>query len=679
MLSSRVLGLVLLAVLSAAAPGFPATAPALPTWPQSFELANGEHASFLIPVLSTGEITVTVGWRGAPLSVALRDSQNAVVTALPAQSTAPLALRYAVTQADLARGPIWRIVLEAPPGPLQLAVDQKSRLPAVRGTIEATYPDFDTTAGTQALAGLRQQQLVGASAFELKRRQLEQAASASTVRALEVSQAQRQAYLATQRSQILARYSASASTRGIGPAITARSLELASQWPSIVSLAPSNGSPGDVLSVRCVSLADAEKASVVFTFGTSTITAERAAPPVTNTQTLEVTLSVRVPKSPVSYAATANIGLTVVDSARTPALTSQPVTFAYDPFPAPIINTLDPPIVTASGSLNVRGARFQPGDQVHFILPGMGDMVSPSTTYSAETLLVARVPPFYTSDALTGQVYVVNRGGKQSGPIAIVTEANQTAVSSVYPQQASPWEDIVLSGKLLGNVSSVTYTVRPRSQQSPGTAYIADSLYSSSPKSLSIIQKSDSALVLRVAPPEGFSGPLLIDLALNGTGRAVTVPFTVTPEYIDVAYLVTCESASFDKKEGADRWITRPPQKYPEWAWLDGYHTNSFMVGHRGDDYYTSAPWQLARKYNWSFVGAEVRDDGIFAGARLNSAGVTSGALPVLSDYIWVSAHWYVDTVWGSAGVFYDVKVTLRGPRGVPMVTHLDGVQVVIP
>ena len=120
---------------------------------------------------------------------------------------------------------------------------------------------------------------------------------------------------------------------------------------------------------------------------------------------------------------------------------------------------------------------------------------------------------------------MVGPGAKQSGPISFVTEINQSAVTSVYPTQASSWESVLLTGKLLGNVSKVTYTVRPGSQQPPGTAYLADSLYDTSqPKTFEIIQKSDSALLVRVPNIEGFSGPMLIDISVAGSGKTVTFP-----------------------------------------------------------------------------------------------------------------------------------------------------------
>jgi len=331
--------------------------------------------------------------------------------------------------------------------------------------------------------------------------------------------------------------------------------------------------------------------------------------------------------------------------------------------------SLDPAILAANGTVVIRGGRFQQGDVARLVLPGLGDVAAKATTFLAEDRLRATVPEFFTSEPATGTLYVKNLGNRSSGPISFVTTANQSAVNSVYPAQAAPWEHVTLSGALLGKVREVAIVVRPRAQQS-GVAYLADKLYTA-PLKMTVVQSSDNALLLRVPTMDGFSGPLLVDLSIAGLGKPVTVPFTVTPEYVNVHYRLPCTKNTFQKKEAGDTFLSDSTLRSPYWLAVN--HDNNFWGGHRTDESFYSDPWLLAKNNNWSFVSADLPEIwAIFAGARLTDSGVTP------DGKIYVSVHSYVDTMPAGASVLYFVKVVLRGPRGVPMV-YTAGGQTTIP
>ncbi len=691
---SRIRALILGIAMLAAATGplraaVAPTGPTLPKWPQTFALGNGQQVNYLVPVFSAGRVVVKVEWTGSPLSLTLKDPKGSVVATVPPKA-APIAFEYLVTDADLARGPFWQFTLAPPPQPVTLSPDKKSVVVTVKGSVTAAYPEFDAVKARDTLLTLQTRQDAAFSAMKQKNVQLAQSAPSVAGKAVIVPRPERESFLISQQAKALTTYKAVVASPGAATisatgAVAAikpggrKITPLATAAPSITSVAPTNGSPGDVVTLKCASITDPARITVVFAFSTGTVVAEQVAPPVVDSTTYETAFKVKVPKSPVDYPATTNIPLTLVD--QSPNVSSAPATCAYDPFPAPVISAVDPAVVRANGVLNVRGDRFQAGDQAHFVIPGLGDVVSPNTTFSSATLLVAKVPQFHAGEALDGQVYVVNRGGKSSGRAAFVTEINQASVTSTYPTQATPGEDIVLSGRLLGSVTGVTYTVRPRNQQPAGTVYIADALYGATPQSLQIIQKSDAALVVRVAPHGGFSGPLLIDLSINGSGLPLKVPFTVNPDYINVSYRVPCESTTFQAQETGDHWVTKPELKYPASAWIWAMRESGFMNGHWGTDFYCSLPWHLATKYNWTFVDAEFSEGGLWSNAVLGGSGVTTTAVPgLLSDVLWVSVNWSCDTIWmGQSAVMYNASINLRGPAGVPLVIHNDGVQVVLP
>jgi hypothetical protein len=84
----------------------------LPTWPQSFELADRRPAGFGFAVTQPGPIVVEVETRGAPVVVALKGAR-----VLEKAGTGRVQLEYVVTPQDILQSPYWsvRIALQNAP------------------------------------------------------------------------------------------------------------------------------------------------------------------------------------------------------------------------------------------------------------------------------------------------------------------------------------------------------------------------------------------------------------------------------------------------------------------------------------------------------------------------------------------------------------------------------------
>ena len=217
------------------------------------------------------------------------------------------------------------------------------------------------------MAARQQQQAGNQAALTAK---FQEQAKSGTPPASVVPNPQRPAQLAAQEKMMRARFAAVPVTRpAVSSGIKPRPITPTQFVPTIESIAPSNGSTGDVVTVTALFLTDPGQTDVMFNFGKSSVVAERAAPPVINNQTGEVGLSVKTPKTTDTLSGTTKINVTLVDRTRNPYYISQPADFQFDPFPAPTITSVDPFIVASNGIVNVHGARFQNGDVVHFVFP----------------------------------------------------------------------------------------------------------------------------------------------------------------------------------------------------------------------------------------------------------------------------------------------------------------------
>lgn len=682
MLYSRYFRIVWIIVALLSLPALAVAAPSLPLWPQSFALANGDKSSFVVPVTAGGAITATITWQGAPLTLSITDGQGKVVATAPGRYAPNAVLEYRVSPQDLASGPLWTVTLSTAEGPNQVSAVDKTLIPTAKGSLTVSYPPVNQVVVSQVLNSARQQQLNNDASLKA---QFDTRTKAVVAAQITLSNAlpPRPAGLAFQEQSSLAKF------RQISAVAALNKPPLTPIVPSIKLITPSNACPGDMVKVTAVGMNDPGQVDTVFRFANATMVAERAANPAVNNQTGEVLLTVKVPKTTMTMNGPTAISVVLVDRSRNPYYTTNPANFQYDPYPVPSVLSVSPAALISNGLTSVNGMRFQSGAVAHFIIPGLGDMASTSTVVRSESLLETRAPIFTAVTPLNGSLYVVGPGGKTSAPIAFVTEINQSSVNMVYPTQAAPWETITLSGTMLGNVQQVTYTVKPRNQQPAGTAYVANNLYTpGTTRTFEIIQKSDTALMLRVPPVQGFSGPLSVELSMTGKGKPFSVPFSINPSYTTAQYLVPCTNMYFNRNESADRVETgdiRAP------LWLVGVRNSNLFFGHKGDDVFWSTPWRVAQEYNWTFGEATVDVLAMRAGARLNNAGIYPVSMPGLpAGTMWVSVHWWADIfpVGCTGTVYYYVTASLKGPSGVPMMINTtaakqglmpDGNTIIIP
>jgi hypothetical protein len=280
-------------------------------------------------------------------------------------------------------------------------------------------------------------------------------------------------------------------------------------------------------------------------------------------------------------------------------------------------------------------------------------------------------------------VYVLNRGGRRSGPIRITTVASQASVSGVFPHEPRPGELVLLSGKALGAVKSVTLALLPRSEQPASTRYVADALLAESPQPLSIGQRAENALTVKLPVLGGFSGPIKAALTIAGTGKAVVVPITIRPEIVQVSYRLAPTVAHL-QKAGEDQ-VTTADQKLPAPWWVAVSHEPSGWGSAGGDDVFTLAPRRIATELGWKHVTTDLQVWSPAAQAALVQGAVldprTGKPVPVGFDAatgeLTVAVHWSTDLVPGGpvplGAVAYRLAAKFAGPRGVPLLVNAEG------
>jgi hypothetical protein len=106
-----------------------------PTWPQQFQVFQGESASFGFGVTQPGQITISVAAQGVPVTVAL---SGPLAQPLQRSGTGSLLISYSATSADVQKSALWvvRIVsANAIPAPI-------SGLPGMvaSGTVAVQHP-----------------------------------------------------------------------------------------------------------------------------------------------------------------------------------------------------------------------------------------------------------------------------------------------------------------------------------------------------------------------------------------------------------------------------------------------------------------------------------------------------------------------------------------------------------
>lgn len=191
-----------------------------PAWPQSFEIAGKESASFGFAVTQPGSVVVDVQWNGPPLKVELIGPNRAVQS-----GQGRLTLNFVVTPADVQRGVFWGI---------NMALQTPDRATA-KGELTVRHPAVDQAvmnAAVEALesreaAAQKQRSLRGSDDSKL-RPQVDKAFNARKVQ-LEQQQSQTRAIafenLRPLAVQAQTRMTQSVSSRAVPPSDTGIPLE----------------------------------------------------------------------------------------------------------------------------------------------------------------------------------------------------------------------------------------------------------------------------------------------------------------------------------------------------------------------------------------------------------------------------------------------------------------------
>ncbi len=636
----------------------PRNSTGLPTWPREFSMGLGEHVSYGIPVTQAGAVSLRANWKGVPLSLVLRDQQGKELARIDAAPGPTAALNYQATVADIRRGPIWTATLDTPqgtskPGAMkQAAGPLPPLLPVAAGSFTASYPLVDEAT-------------VEASLPQLKRQHADHFATLVDTRKIGQPptaigpEADRQKKVEALDQALRTKWSA-ASGNGIAkPGVGYAKVDTT---PTILSISPANGSPSDLVSIESLfvppSYAGVE---AEFRFGNQMVRANQDGNPVANPANNVTTFKFRVPKAPLALSDTMQVNVNLITLNVAPQIRTQSVPFQFDPYPAPAITSVIPDKPTSRSLIYINGARFQPDDKVILMRPGQAEAPFTDIAVPHAAQIRARIPDYAASEAIGAHVVVVNRTGKRSA-YPITLQANQSFAAGLDRAQGEPGEPLLITGKLLKN-AKVTLAARPRDQQTAGATYIAESPYYGDRRNigLAVEQTGDEALLVRLPPTlDGFSGPMLVDITISGSGKPVTLPFTLKPLYGRIYFRVGSIDDQFDRQEADDVWvnITRDPNYKNSNAWLSAKHSAGFFIGHRGDDTFTSNDMQVTTEYNWSFDRAEVTSFAQDASSHMTHAGLTADNRPT------VSVHWYADASWNF--VMYFPAIILRGPKGVP-------------
>ncbi len=112
-----------------------AQAPKEPSWPQQFQVLQGENASFGFVVSQPGPISVSVNVQGAPVSVEL---SGPIAQPMRKSGTGSINITIAATAADVQKSAIWLVRIS----PVNLAQPAPNHAPqaVASGTITVQHP-----------------------------------------------------------------------------------------------------------------------------------------------------------------------------------------------------------------------------------------------------------------------------------------------------------------------------------------------------------------------------------------------------------------------------------------------------------------------------------------------------------------------------------------------------------
>lgn len=665
-MNTRILKLVsLLMLLGLVLPAFAAdnAQQILPTWPQAFSLTYSDHKTFAIPVTQAGDITVTVNWEGLPVSIALKDLSGKQITALPAQNAPSAKLTYHVAAADLARGPVWFIVLTGPAGKSVVDAQTGASNVVSKGTLSATYPDVQMDKLQSAVTALQTRR---ASQLSTRRQSMSHTTAAVqgalTPRPQDILPAdpKRAVRLATLIQSLRARITPQ--TNSMTGAANKRNIKQLSTDPTIYSVTPANGYPGDSVIVNAVCVSQsADNNMIRFVFNNTTTTDVKPSYAYSNSDGT-VGFSVKLPPLPSGIGAVTSTGVELAANDHQPPFVTPPTSFRLDAVPIPSIISVTPNLLyqTSGSILTIKGNHLLSDTKVHYIMPNGSDVPAlPGGKVSGDQM-TAIGPSLTTTEPATVQVYLVNRDGKAGSPVPITMATNSFRVASTDRGEGEPGEAVLITGK---GFDQPSVSFRPLS-----SAQISPDVRSSIGASWKISTKTDTQ-ILAVIPDslKGFSDTVPGVIEVYDHGFVVSTPFNMKPMYVVVplwpepcSWKIFDTSTTWDDYELLNTDYPDSTGKY-QYEWIRGAHEASFLWGHSGTDAFSTS---CVLVNNWTVDHAEVVDESLdSAGAYLDKVGINGiSRVPT----VWV--RWWADAPLCVAG--YRVTIFIRGPAGTDYEWH---------
>jgi hypothetical protein len=681
----------------------------LPKWPQKFALAVGQSTSFGFPITRAGNVVVKLHWTGAPLNVSLTDVEDTVKVPAAKYSPPDARITFAVSAADVPKDGALFITVAAPlamPSGLRTAPP-----PVATGTIAVTAPHPDLAVLQPKLKALvqRRQDAIDAArrnpprphnpppqslaAFNIARENHIAEMTKSLLAQLNTRAAAATAVLHTVALAVTRNATRSVGTRNLVWAPVVRNaaklppgtikppkitLEPGVKYdkPTILTVTPAHGSPGDEVIIKAGGLApDPAQTAVLFTLQPATgAAAALVAPSAIISLTPagdEVNITVAVPSASGTLIDYSDGSLVLKDAG---GATSTPAKFHFVPILIPTISKVRPAgQFSAPGDpLIIEGGNFMPGSQACFKFPS-----APQTAVSAgastaaaasATLLPVTIPTYSADSSFVATVFVryhyktkyleADIYGPDFPVTLDATVPSLDVITSLVPpppgsssRQGRPGEPLILSGKGFRGV--------------PGQIRFGVDLKT---VATNIIKWTDTQILVTVPDMDGFAQPYSCPVQVTLPNGAATgqLNFMLQPQivrqYIPMSTDLSAGNVIFSKQTDNDRWYF-----LNDGDGVGATHHNSFWTSNHGSDSYfftSSLPgYNLPRLRNgWTIVALEM--DG-FTQALISS--FSNGNNPEGTDNPFVQVDWSIHAfIPFDDEVRYTVRLRIEGPKGVP-------------
>lgn len=628
----------------------------LPTWPQRFQLALGEHASFGIPVTQAGEITVTVNWQGKPLDIALVTMAGRTVSQQRANAAPSATLTYRATAADVAGGPVWMIKLSAPNGTPERNAQTNAGISAVQGNVSATYPKVQLAAAQQAFTTWQTSQQAMLTKLS--------APTASTTRAavgiavpVEKNRAIR---LQTLQRTLTARFTTAAA---------ANPPRLPISTPTVISVSPAAAIANDHIFITAVCVTSNPNNEVGFVAGNSCY----AVKPVKQIQQPDSSLLIEavVPEL---------VGQNMISAVRVNAYDHTPMV-STPSFPFKVTRSASPEIVSytpnppaSNKAITVTCTHLTPVAKLHIKMPDGLEYVPATQTVIGQQIKTT-MPKFALTDPGKMTMWAENSDGVIGQSVTVTLPANVPVLTTVDRPSGQPGETVLLTGKNLKVFNFVNVSFEDAKPVNAATTKIYSPTTGYSKTNVNwYVSNFNDTQILAVIPPNmgGFTGPITGKLTVRGdAGLVASIPFTINPLPVTLPlYPGKVAKTDVEYHRDCDKWYESNKTANGMPIWVVGSHWGDFFDGFSGNDVYeldaSSADYFFCRDNGWTVDHGDVVSHptilcafDVTAGAYCWTAGVTSD-----SKRYFINVRWWADC---NTCIYYDATIYLRGYQGVPI------------